>query len=85
MVGIIIIKKGGKEMEFYELEERLQEHFEDMKHSNHLFEVDLDKDELWNLYLDAFPEGTNEIFRERREFDCSCCRSFIRKMGNGIL
>lgn len=71
-------------MEFYELEERLQEHFKGMKHSNHLFEVDLDKDELWNLYLDSFPEGTNEIFRERREFDCACCRSFIRKMGNVV-
>lgn len=46
-----------------------------------LFEVSIDKEELWNLYLDAFPEGTNEIFRERRAYDCSCCRQFIKNYG----
>ncbi|MFW6028847.1 MAG: hypothetical protein ACOCRO_01195 [Halanaerobiales bacterium] len=71
-------------MEFYELEELLQRHFEAMSKNDYLFEVDLDKDKLWNLYLDSFPEGTNEIFRERREFDCSCCRTFIRNIGNVV-
>jgi len=46
-----------------------------------LFEVNIDKEALWNLYLDAFPEGTNQVFRERRQYDCSCCRQFIKNYG----
>lgn len=44
----------------------------------YLFEVECDRDTLWDVYLSAFPEGTNPLFRERTEHDCSCCKSFIR-------
>ncbi len=73
-------------MEFNEFKRLLQENFKEMsKNATHLFEVDLDKDELWNLYLDSFPAGTNEIYRERREYDCSCCKNFIRTIGNAVI
>ncbi len=54
------------------------------KDSSRLFTVNVDTEELYNLYLDSFPEGTNEIYRERREYDCSCCRHFIRDVGNVV-
>jgi len=73
-------------MEFKEFKGLLQENFKNMSSdASHLFEVDLDKDEFWNLYLDSFPKGTNEIFRERRDHDCSCCRHFIKNIGNAVV
>ena len=43
-------------MEFKIFKKRLQENFEKLTaNQTHLFEVDLDKDALWNLYLDSFP------------------------------
>lgn len=46
-----------------------------------LFVVDVDTDLLWETYLKAFPPGTNPLFRERTEHDCSCCRDFIKNLG----
>lgn len=73
-------------MEFTEMRNKLMEHFNEMvKDIDHLFEVAVDKDELWNLYLDSFPAGTNEIYRERRWHDCSCCRQFVKTIGNAVV
>lgn len=73
-------------MEFLKFRNALQRNFAEMtKDATHLFEVAVDKDELWNLYLDSFPAGTNEIYRERREYDCSCCRHFIKTIGNAVV
>ncbi|MCE4883887.1 hypothetical protein LW316_10145 [Clostridioides difficile] len=72
-------------MKFNNFKNQVQEHFNRMTtDTSYIYEVDLDKDKLWSLYLDSFPEGTNEIFRERREHDCSCCRQFIKNIGNVV-
>lgn len=49
-----------------------------------LYEVGLTKEEVWNTYLDSFPEGTNLIYKERREYDCNCCSQFIRDVGRVV-
>lgn len=70
---------------FMKFKKALQKHFDEMqKEATRLFEVNVDKDELWNTYLDSFPTGTNEIYRERREHDCSCCRQFIKNIGSAV-
>lgn len=73
-------------MEFKEFKVLFQKNFAEMtKDATHLFEIDLDMDALWNLYLDSFPPGTNPVYRQKREFDCSCCRHFIKRMGNIVV
>ena len=72
-------------MRFAEMRDLLIENYEKMtKDATHMFSVLIDKDEMYNLYLDSFPAGTNEIYRERREHDCSCCRWFIKSIGNAV-
>ena len=72
-------------MTFVEMRDRLITHFEQMtKDKDHLFSVQVDKDEMWNTYLSSFPKGTNPLFRERTEHDCSCCRGFIKNIGNVV-
>ena len=70
---------------FRDFVKAIQKNLQQMsKDSSRLFTVNVDTEELYNLYLDSFPAGTNEIYRERREYDCSCCRHFIIDVGNVV-
>lgn len=67
---------------FKEFRTLLQKHFNEMvKDGTPLFITNADEDKLYDLYLDSFPAGTNPIFRKRREYDCSCCRRFVKNIG----
>ena len=74
-------------MEFHVLKSAVARQFEIMQ-KHQLFRVDDGqekfKDRLYEIYLSSFPAGTNEIYRERREHDCSCCKNFIRNIGDVV-
>lgn len=72
-------------MNFVKFRDKLISHFEGMeKELDNLFTVDLDKDKLYEHYLSSYPAGTNPMFRKRTEHDCSCCRHFIKSIGNVV-
>jgi len=49
-----------------------------------LFVTDATSDEIWDTYLSAFPEGTNPIYKTRTEYDCSCCKNFVKNLGSVV-
>lgn len=72
-------------LDFKIIRNALEDNFKKMCDENeYLFEVELDKDMLWETYLNTIPVKDNKIYRIRREFDCSCCRHFIKNIGNVV-
>ena len=72
-------------MNFEDLRVALKKHVDEvMTRHGLLYEVGLDKDELWNTYLDAIPPEHNKIYKTRREYDCSTCRHFVKNIGNVV-
>jgi len=60
-----------------------QKHVQDMiKGHDTLFVMDVNPDYLWAVYLGSFAPEDNKMFRQRREFDCGCCKTFIRQFGS---
>jgi len=70
-------------MEFIILKEAVQRQFDKMAPSG-LFQTSVAKDLVWDTYLSSFPEGTNNVYKERTEYDCNCCKQFIRACGNVV-
>jgi hypothetical protein len=71
-------------MNFTEFKKLQQKHLKEMFKNDSLFVSNINKDTIWETYLESFPEGTNKLFRERREYDCQCCRQFIRSFGGVV-
>ena len=68
---------------FNDFKVAVQKQFDVMK-QHELFRAEVSKDLLWETYLSSFPEGTDPIYKERTEHDCTCCRSFIRAVGDVV-
>lgn len=63
---------------FKQFKKRMQESFKQLiKNQDSLFIVEIDKEEVWNVYLDSFTDP-----EERQGHDCNCCKSFIRQYSN---
>lgn len=64
-------------MTFLEFKKIFQFKFQEFTNNQqHLYLTDVDKDQLWNTYLNSYPEHI------RQEFNCNSCRSFIKNYGN---
>lgn len=66
---------------FVQFRDAVNARFHELAKTGTLYTSRLEKDIAWDLYLSAYPEGTNELYRERAEHDCNCCKSFIRNVG----
>lgn len=63
----------------------LESHFNEMIDKfKDLFIVQIDKNEVWELFQSSFPEGENGIFQERRRWECTCCKHFFNAMANVV-
>ena len=59
---------------FKDVKKQLQDNFQKMLSlSEHLFYVTIDRDVIWDNYLQAF-----EI-EEQQSHNCNCCKSFLRQ------
>ena len=46
-----------------------------------LYRTNTGLDEIKDIYLAAFPEGSNPMYITNTQHDCTCCKSFIRNVG----
>ena len=59
---------------FKKLQQQLQDNLDKiLKKSEHLYYVNVNREKVWEEYLNGYPEET------RQEFVCNCCKSFIRQ------
>lgn len=68
--------------DFQKFKTAVAKRFEALTKLGQLYRVDIGRDEIWDTYLGSFPPGANMTYRKRTEFDCSCCKNFIRNAGN---
>jgi len=71
--------------EFRSFKLAVQKKFDELVASNTvLFLTDVEKDVIWETYLNSYPAGTNNIYKERGEHDCNTCKQFLRPFGNVV-
>ncbi len=58
--------------------------FQAIANASQVFVTGVDGEALYQRYLAAFPDGTNQLFNKATEHECSCCRHFIRRAGNVV-
>lgn len=59
---------------FNKIKKQVQENLKKLSTST-LFYVTIDRDKIWEVYLNGFPES------EKQHYNCNCCKSFLRQYG----
>lgn len=68
-------------MEFKVFRDQVVNQFTNMtKGKSRIFLTEVDREKLYNTYLESFPEG--EI---RQSYNCNCCRQFLKWYGNIVV
>jgi hypothetical protein len=67
-----------------QLNKHLQQQFQKMMDTGHLFVSSLNSNIIWDLYLSFFTDKQNPVFRdpESSTHNCNNCKNFIRRYGN---
>jgi hypothetical protein len=67
-----------------EFNQKLQEQFQKMSETGRLFRSSVSGYEVWDLYIKAFSEEDDPIFRDpsSSSHNCNLCKNFIRRYGN---
>ena len=74
------------DFKFKKMQSQLQEYFEDyFLNEDFLFRLDCDVSDVWNLYLDSFPDEIKGIYHEKPWHDCQRCQSWFRTMANVVM
>jgi hypothetical protein len=58
---------------FKDIKNKVQKRFNELQENGPLFYVGVDKEKIWDIYLNAFPA------QHKQENTCNCCKSFIRQ------
>lgn len=69
---------------FSKFAKSVADRFQSVVKNDGVFVAGVTGDELHAAYLAAFPPGTDPIFVKQTEHDCSCCKGFIRRVGNVV-
>ena len=67
-------------MNFKSFAQQVKDNFDNMS-TKPLYRTNIGLDEIKDVYLSAFPAGTNPVYITNTQHDCTCCKSFIRNVG----
>ncbi|MBQ7927582.1 MAG: hypothetical protein IJ287_02380 [Methanobrevibacter sp.] len=71
---------------FKKMQAQMQEYFDDyFSREDCLFTIDCDDGEVWNLYLESFPDSIKGIYHEKPWHDCQRCLTWFRTMANVVM
>jgi len=60
---------------FIDIKNALQAQFKKLTSAGQLFQVEVDREKIWDIYINAFDPS------KRQENICNCCKSFMRQFG----
>lgn len=70
-------------MNFNHFKQAIDRNFAEMQ-KGELFTVEMDRNELWQIYLASFPEGSDPVYKTNTQHNCNCCKQYIRDVGHVV-